>query len=76
MGSEPTSEALEALDKTLKAIELAALSFSERQPQLETRWKLKAVTDCYGVVCPFTPSTEDSVARFGGLARVIYVSFR
>jgi len=27
MGIEPTSEAWEALDKTLKAIELAALSF-------------------------------------------------
>ena len=29
MGIEPTSEAWEALDKTLKAIDLAALSFRE-----------------------------------------------
>ncbi len=32
MGIEPTSEAWEALNKTLKAIDLAALSFSQRCP--------------------------------------------
>ena len=36
MGIEPTSEAWEALDKTLKAIDLAALSF----PSDELNWKL------------------------------------
>src|SRR6266481_7721273 len=36
MGSEPTSDAWEALDKTLKAIELAALSF----PSDGFNWKL------------------------------------
>ena len=45
MGIEPTSEAWEALNKTLKAIDLAALSVWERGLQLETKWKLKAVTD-------------------------------
>jgi hypothetical protein len=36
MGIEPTSEAWEALDKTLKAIDLAALSF----PSDDLNWKL------------------------------------
>jgi len=36
MGIEPTSEAWEALNKTLKAIELAALSF----PSDSLNWKL------------------------------------
>ena len=36
MGIEPTSEAWEALDKTLEAIDLAALSF----PQDGLSWKL------------------------------------
>jgi len=35
MGIEPTSEAWEALDKTLKAIDLAALSF----PSDDLNWK-------------------------------------
>jgi hypothetical protein len=47
MGIEPTSEAWEALNKTLKAIELGALSF-RATAQLETKWKLKAATDCDG----------------------------
>jgi|SRR5579863_3190538 hypothetical protein len=41
MGIEPTSEAWEALNKTLKAIDLAALSFLSEGLKLETRWKLK-----------------------------------
>jgi len=36
MGIEPTSEAWEALDKTLKAIDLAVLSF----PSDDLNWKL------------------------------------
>jgi hypothetical protein len=36
MGIEPTSEAWEALDKTLEATELAALSF----PTNDLNWKL------------------------------------
>ena len=36
MGIEPTSEAWEALNKTLKAIDLAALSFSSDR----INWKL------------------------------------
>jgi hypothetical protein len=36
MGIEPTSEAWEALNKTLKAIDLAALSFPNDGPN----WKL------------------------------------
>jgi hypothetical protein len=36
MGIEPTSEAWEALDKTLKAIDLAALCF----PSDDLNWKL------------------------------------
>jgi hypothetical protein len=36
MGIEPTSEAWEALDKTLEAIDLAALSFPTDGPN----WKL------------------------------------
>jgi hypothetical protein len=36
MGIEPTSEAWEALNKTLKAIDLAALSF----PSDDLNWKL------------------------------------
>jgi hypothetical protein len=36
MGIEPTSEAWEALNKTLKAIELVALSF----PSDDLNWKL------------------------------------
>ncbi len=36
MGIEPTSEAWEALNKTLKTIELAALSFSKDS----LSWKL------------------------------------
>jgi hypothetical protein len=36
MGIEPTSEAWEAPDKTLKAIDLAALSF----PSDDLNWKL------------------------------------
>jgi len=36
MGIEPTSEAWEALDKTLKGIDLAALSF----PSDALSWKL------------------------------------
>ena len=36
MGIEPTSEAWEALNKTLKAIDLAALSF----PNDGLNWKL------------------------------------
>jgi len=36
MGIEPTSEAWEAFDKTLKAIDLAALSF----PSDDLTWKL------------------------------------
>ena len=50
MGIEPTSEAWEALNKTLKAIELAALTFPSDGLKLETRWKLKAVTDCFNVI--------------------------
>jgi hypothetical protein len=42
MGIEPTSEAWEALNKTLKAIELAALSFRKEG----SNWKLKSATDC------------------------------
>jgi hypothetical protein len=41
MGIEPTSEASEALNKTLKAIDLAALRYLARCAKLETRWKLK-----------------------------------
>jgi len=36
MGIEPTSEAWEALNKTLKTIDLAALSFPNDDPN----WKL------------------------------------
>jgi len=36
MGIAPTSDAWEALDKTLKAIDLAALSF----PSDDLNWKL------------------------------------
>jgi hypothetical protein len=46
MGIEPTSEAWGALNKTLKAIELAALTFPSDGLKLETRRKLKAATDC------------------------------
>jgi hypothetical protein len=50
MGIEPTSEAWEALNKTLKAIDLAALNFSSDG----LKWKLdgnqKPITDCGGVV--------------------------
>jgi|HubBroStandDraft_5_1064220.scaffolds.fasta_scaffold493780_1 hypothetical protein len=55
MGIEPTSEAWEVLDKSLKAIDLAALSFPS-----ETGWKLKTITDCGSLVSAFTRSIEDA----------------
>ena len=47
MGIEPTSEAWEALYKTLKAIDLAAFSFFETGFRLEIRWKLKPWLECH-----------------------------
>ena len=45
-GIEPVSEAWEAPNKTLQATDLAALNFPNGGLKLETRWKLKAITDC------------------------------
>jgi hypothetical protein len=52
MGIKPTSEAWEARNKILKAIDLAALSF-QTDSLKETRWKLKAVAVCRVVVSSF-----------------------
>jgi hypothetical protein len=59
MGIEPTSEAWEALNQTLKAIELAALSF----PSDGLNWKLDGNRKYYRLqrrfVFIFISSTED-----------------
>jgi hypothetical protein len=61
MGIEPTSEAWEALNKTLKAIDLAALRF----PNDGLNWKLvgnrKQFTDCDGLVVPIARDEDDVV---------------
>jgi len=58
MGIEPTSEAWEALNKTLKAIDLAALSF----PSDSLNWKLdgnrRQVTDCHRRILPIYRWTD------------------
>jgi len=60
-GIEPVSKAWEALYKTLKAIDRAALGF----PSDALNWKLEmeteAVSDCWDAVRPLTPSTEDKM---------------
>ena len=58
-GTGPTSEAWEALHKTLKAIDLAALSF----PSVGLSWKLdgnrKRIQIVGGLVSAVAPSTKE-----------------
>jgi hypothetical protein len=51
MGIEPTSEAWEALNKTLKAIDLAALSFPSDGPN----WKLDRNRKQLQIAAPLLP---------------------
>jgi hypothetical protein len=51
MGIEPTSEAWEALNKTLKEIDLAALSFLSNDPN----WKLDGNRNWYHVQIQSVP---------------------
>jgi|HubBroStandDraft_4_1064222.scaffolds.fasta_scaffold04010_3 hypothetical protein len=58
MGIEPTSDAWEALNKTLEAIDLAALSF----PSEGLNWRLdgngKQLRIAIALSCPFTPRID------------------
>jgi hypothetical protein len=78
MGIEPTSEAWEALDKTLEAIDLAALSV----PSDGLNWKLDGNRNGYhaqisiGSLClqasgfsAAAPILRESLANFGWLIR-------
>jgi hypothetical protein len=50
MGIEPTSEAWEACNKTLKALELAAVSIWEESFNRKLNGNRKGVADCGGFV--------------------------
>jgi len=75
MGIEPTSEAWEALNKALKAIELAALSF----PSDGHNWKLDGNQKRLRIATALCARSHRRLRIWWlGLAasRVIYVSFR
>jgi hypothetical protein len=62
MGIEPTSEGWEALNKTLKVVELVALSF-RATALLETKWKLRAAADCGCLLRTKSLDEDDALQR-------------